>query len=66
MKEDPNQQPIYPSINPNEFEPAPYKPYDAKGNIANPFERQSVTQVNNKGGEQTGTPTISQILRDFK
>ena len=37
MKEDPNQHPIYPSINPNEFEPTPYKPYDNKGNIANPF-----------------------------
>jgi hypothetical protein len=63
MKEDPKQQPIYPSINPNEIEP--YKPYDSKGNIANPFERQSVTAVNNNG-QPTSTPTISQILRDFK
>ena len=66
MKDDPNQKSIYPSINPNEFEPAPYKPYDAKGNIANPFERQSVVNVNKKAGEENSTPTISQILRDFK
>ena len=65
-KEENGQNPIYPSINPNNpVEIKPYKPYDEKGNIANPFDRQSVTNVNNKG-QPTGSPTISQILRDFK
>jgi hypothetical protein len=43
----------------------PYKPPENKAKLDNPFERNSVVDVNNKG-EPTNTPTISQILRDFK
>lgn len=57
---------MYPSVDPNKMNIAPYKPPEAKkGATDNPFERNNVTNVNNnmKG---TGSPTISQILRDFK
>jgi hypothetical protein len=45
-----------------------YKPEikgEVKGGVENPFSRQSIVSVNNKG-QPTNSPTISQILRDFK
>jgi hypothetical protein len=36
----------------------------AKG-LSNPFERNSIVDLNNKG-QPNNSPTISQILRDFK
>jgi hypothetical protein len=35
------------------------------GKITNPFESKCIVEVNNKG-EPNNSPTISQILRDFK
>ena len=61
--EDPNKGPLYPSLDPSAAKD--FKPYDEKGNIANPFSRNTIVNVNNKG-EPANSPTISQILRDFK
>ncbi len=44
-----------------------YKPPEPKekNGVSNPFERNSVVDVNSKG-QPNNSPTISQILRDFK
>ena len=66
MKEDPKVNPIYPSVDPTNLNITPYKPPEGKkGAVENPFERNSITNVNNNM-QNTGSPTISQILRDFK
>lgn len=66
MKEDNNIQPIYPSIDPQSVSGFSYKPAEIKkGPLDNPFARNSIVDLNNKG-EPISSPTISQILRDFK
>lgn len=65
IPENPSMESRYPSIDPQQFSAPKYVPItEKKSGVDNPFTRNSVVDVN--GGNNNGSPTISQILRDFK